>query len=281
MKKILLCANADSVDKVESVVEKILRKGCELKVYFPFRTYEGFRYPELITAAPEEEAEDAKMLVCLGGDGTIMSCAKLAAKAGIPILGINYGHLGFIAALEPKELHLLNNILDGAYKTENRMMLAARVIRDGKVVFEDYGLNETVVKSVSPHPVRVTVFADGVEITSFNGDGVIVAAPTGSTAYSMSAGGPIVEPDAQNLILTPICAHSLNSKTVVLKSDRKVNIELQSQVDTVLALDGNTSFNVRPGDEIEITKSEHVTQLVVGTKRSFYEIVKSKLNTDI
>ncbi len=281
MKKILVCANADRVEKSELVVDKLLAKTLDVKVYFPFRSSENFKYPQLISADPEKDAEDADLLVCMGGDGTILSCSKLAAKMGIPVLGINYGHKGFIAALEPDEIDLLDGILEGEFKMENRMMLAAKVIRNGEVVFEDFGLNETVIKSAVSHPVKVRVFGDGVEITAFSGDGIIVATPTGSTAYSMSAGGPIVEPNAENLILTPICAHSLNPRTVVLKGSRKVNIELASNVNTVLALDGNTTFGVFQGDIIEITKSPLITRLVVGTKRNFYEIVKRKLNTDI
>lgn len=280
MKKVLVCANADRVEKTEFVIEKIISSGIDTRVYFPFRSSDNFKYPELISGNPEEDAVDSDMLICMGGDGTILSCSKLAAKAGIPVLGINYGHKGFIAALEPDEIELLGGILAGEFETEKRMMLEARVIRDGQVVFSDFGLNETVIKSTASHPVRVTVFGDGVEITAFSGDGIIIATPTGSTAYSMSAGGPIVEPNAENLILTPICAHSLNPRTVVLKGNRKINVKLGSNVDTLLALDGNTTCSVYPGDIIEITKSDHITSLVVGTNRSFYEIVKRKLNTD-
>ena len=280
MKKILVCANADRVEKSELVIEKIMTEGFETKVYFPFRSSENFKYPQLISEDPEKDASDSDMLVCMGGDGTILSCSKLAARYNLPVLGINYGHKGFIAALEPDEIDLLGGILKGEYVTENRMMLEAKVIRNGETVFEDFGLNETVIKSAVSHPVKVKVFGDDVEISSFSGDGIIVATPTGSTAYSLSAGGPIVEPNAENLILTPICAHSLNPRTVVLRGSRKVEIRLASKVDTVLALDGNTTFRVLPDDMIEITKSRYITTLVVGTKRNFYEIVKRKLNTD-
>lgn len=280
MKKILVCANADRVEKSELVVEKILAEGFETKVYFPFRSSENFKYPQFISADPEKDAADSNMLVCMGGDGTILACSKLAARYGLPILGINYGHKGFIAALEPNEIELLGGILHGEYVTENRMMLEAKVIRNGETVFEDFGLNETVIKSAVSHPVKVKVFGDGVEISAFSGDGIIVATPTGSTAYSLSAGGPIVEPNAENLILTPICAHSLNPRTVILRGSRTVNITLGSNVDTILSLDGNTTFRVFPDDVIEITKSRYVTNLIVGTKRNFYEIVKRKLNTD-
>lgn len=280
MKKILICANADRVENTELVIEKILSKKLEAKVYFPFRSSENFKYQKLISSDPDADAVDSDILVCMGGDGTILSCSKLASKADLPVLGINYGHKGFIAALEPDEIELLDGILDGKFATEKRMMLEAKVIRNGETVFADFGLNETVIKSAATHPVRVTVFGDGVEITAFSGDGIIVATPTGSTAYSMSAGGPIVEPNAENLILTPICAHSLNPRTVVLMGSRKVNIELASDENTVLSLDGNEPFNVYPGDIIEITKSNNSTSLVVGTHRSFYEIVKRKLNTD-
>lgn len=281
MKKILVCANADRVEKTELVIEKILAKRIEAGVYFPFRSAGNFHYPELISTAPQTDAENADMLICMGGDGTILSCAKLAATAQIPILGINYGHKGFIAALEPDEMELLDGVLCGEYTIEQRMMISARVTRNGETVFSDFGLNETVIKSAASHPIKVKVFGDGVEITAFSGDGIIIASPTGSTAYSMSAGGPIVEPNAENFILTPVCAHSLNTRAVVLRGDRTVSVELGTQTEAVLSLDGNVPFKLKPEDEIEIKKSEHVTNLVAGTKKSFYELVKRKLNTDI
>ena len=202
--------------------------------------------------------------------------------AEIPVLGINYGHKGFIAALEPDEIASLDGILGGSFETEDRMMLSAEVFRGGETAFADFGLNEAVVRSAGSHPVRITVFGDGVEITAFGGDGVIVATPTGSTAYSMSAGGPIVEPGAENLIITPICAHALNAKTVVMRGDRTVEIQLTESPSfaAVLAVDGSSTFALEATDRIIIKKSAHRTKLVSSAGRSFYELVKRKLNTD-
>ena len=282
MKKILLCANSDRDGITEAIIERILDFGLEARVYSPFRPLRDFKYPELLSGNVTADAMSSDMLICMGGDGTILSCSKLAAMAEIPVLGINYGHKGFIAALEPDEIASLDGILGGSFETEDRMMLSAEVLRGGETAFADFGLNEAVVRSAGSHPVRITVFGDGVEITAFGGDGVIVATPTGSTAYSMSAGGPIVEPGAENLIITPICAHALNAKTVVMRGDRTVEIQLTESPSfaAVLAVDGSSTFALGATDRIIIKKSAHRTKLVSSAGRSFYELVKRKLNTD-
>lgn len=281
MKKILVCANSEIDGITEFITEKIIARGIGARVYFPFRPVGDFKYKDLVITSPELEAKTADMLICLGGDGTILSCSKLAARANIPILGINYGHKGFIAALEPNEISSLDEILSGNFKTEDRMMLSAEVIRDGKTVFSDFGLNEAVVRSASSHPARIAVFGDGVEISAFSGDGVIAATPTGSTAYSMSAGGPIVEPNAKNFIITPICAHTLSARTVVLMGERRVSVKIEcpNGARALISVDGGAGFELDIGDEIIITASNSVTRLVSVTGRSFYDIVKRKLNT--
>jgi len=279
MKKILVCANADRVEKTELVIDKILAKKLETRVYFPFRSSENFKYPELISHDPEEDAKDSDILVCMGGDGTILSCSKLASKAGIPVLGINYGHKGFIAALEPDEIELLDGILEGKFETENRMMLEAKVIRNGETVFEDFGLNETVIKSAASHPVKVIVFGDGVEITAFSGDGIIVATPTGSTAYSMSAGGPIVEPTSKAIIFTPVCAHQLAARAMVLAPERRVEVCLPkgSRKHLFLSVDGGKAVRLVGGDRVEVQRSARSTKLIQLSKRSFYQLINQKL----
>jgi len=280
--KVLICANAARVEITEAIVEKLLSKGLDVKVYFPFRVADDFKYPEYITADSEAEACRAQLLICMGGDGTILSCSKLASRVNIPVLGINYGHKGFIAALEPEEIGMLDEILAGNFRTEERMMINTRELRRGEVVFADSGLNEATIRSVSIRPLGLRIFCDGTEINSYQGDGLIVATPTGSTAYSMSAGGPIVEPCAKNFIVTPICAHTINTTSFVLMGDRTVAVRLEKDpgFSVALSVDGNAPFALQQGDVVEVKKSDCVTTLVLGS-RSFYEIVKQKLHTDI
>ena len=254
----------------------------ETRVCLPFMVDKNCVLPkDIYFSRLDRELPGASMVICFGGDGTILHMSKAATRNNVPVLGVNIGTMGFMAELESSEISLLSRIATGEYSVVNRMMLDVVVHRDRDIIFHDICLNDVVItKGAVARIVHLAVKCDGVQAMECGGDGIIVATPTGSTAYSMSAGGPIVEPNAENLILTPICAHSLNPRTVVLRGSRKVEIKLGSKVDTVLSLDGNTTFHVFPDDIIEITKSRYITTLVVGTKRNFYEIVKRKLNTD-
>jgi NAD+ kinase len=232
----------------------------------------------------KKEILDADMLISLGGDGTILHLAKLAAIHSVPILGVNLGTLGFITDLEPDECSRITDILRGEYFVEDRLMIDVSVERDGASLVNDFGLNEAVVgKGVPSRPFKMIVYGDERKISGFSGDGVIIATPTGSTAYSMSAGGPIVEPSAENIVLTPICAHSMTAKAFVLAGDRRIMVEL-GDIDgraASLYIDGDRSVDLTCGDRIHITKSKYTTKLVRVINRSFYEIVNKKLNTDI
>jgi NAD+ kinase len=286
MKNILICSNSDRAggcEITELVCEKILSVTDKLKVFFPFRSAEEFKYQELLCLDVQAELARSGLLICLGGDGTLLYGSRLAAAADIPLLGINFGHKGFIASLEPDELDMLDSIIRGDYSIEERMMVAVRVIRGEATAFSDFGLNDALIRSVSSHLIRPTVFCDGAIMSEFAGDGLIVATPTGSTAYSMSAGGPIVEPGAKNLIITPICAHALNARTIILGDNRTVTVSLKPSegFNVVLSVDGKRDFALEHGDRIEIKKSSHVTKLVNATRRNYYEIVNKKLNTDL
>ncbi len=283
MHKILLFPNSDNLAAAAALAERLTARGVVCRVTSPFCELTRFPHPELVVREPAEAVRGAQLILCLGGDGTILAASKLSAAAGIPILGINYGHKGFIAALEPDELDVLDRVLDGDYVTEERMMVEAEVWRGGKELHRALGLNEAVIRSAGSHPVRLTVSADGVTIMAFSGDGIIVATPTGSTAYSMSAGGPIVEPNAENLVLTPVCAHALNVKTVVLRRDRLVSIVPQPSQSfrAVLSVDGDRPYPLEAGDEIRVRRSERSTRLIVSGRRSFYQIVYDKLSMRI
>jgi len=230
------------------------------------------------TAGLAEEMPSAEMIITFGGDGTILHAARAAAEFGVPILGVNIGGKGFIAELEAEDLGLVDSVAGGGYGLESRMMLDVEVKRGGVVVCNDFALNDVVVRGDNK-VIDLAIYGDGQKISRFYGDGAVIATPTGSTAYSMSAGGPIVEPAASNIILTPICAHALETKSFVLVSDRRVSVELgdKKHNPAYLSVDGGDHVSIKSGDVIDIVKSQKCTLLVRLSKRSFYKKVSEKL----
>jgi NAD+ kinase len=204
----------------------------------------------------ESELEGAELIITFGGDGTILHAARATAKTGVPILGINMGDKGFMAELEPEDIELIFKAVNEEYEIDHRMMLDVTLKRKGEAVYTDFALNDIVIVGVA-RVIELSVFGDGRKITHFSGDGVIVATPTGSTAYSMSAGGPIVEPSAENIIVTPICAHVLIAKSFVLAPERCTTVEIErlSPHPAYLSVDGGTYVNLENGDVIQASKS--------------------------
>lgn len=257
--------------------------GAQTAICLPFDLDQGSRLelpPGVALGRLEEEMQDADVLVCFGGDGTILHAAHEANARGIPILGINLGSIGFMAELEHGELSLLSRLAGGKFGIERRMMLDVSVRREGHCVFSDQALNDAVLtKGAVARVLDLEVTGDRVVISSFAGDGLVVATPTGSTAYSMAAGGPIVEPTAENIIIAPICAHSLHAKPFVLGANRTVGVRLApgGKKAAYLSVDGGRAFRVQPGDWVECRRSRQATQLVKLTGRSFYERINQKL----
>jgi len=285
MNRILLCPNQERDPNLQ-VSLKLLRQlrgqGIQADIYLPVdEVPAASSIPDLLHASEDVAMSGVDMLICLGGDGTMLRFSQPAARYNIPMLGINMGHLGFITELELEEIGELEEILAGHYTLEKRMMIDVEVRRKGKLVFSGSGLNEAVVSRSDPaHAIRLTAYGDNRKISDYAGDGIIIATPTGSTAYSMAAGGPIVEPTAENLILTPICAHSLTAKAYVLTGDRCTSVKLLRAEgdDAQLLIDGRDRFPLLVGDLIYVKKSDLYCQLVKVMDRSFYEIVKNKLN---
>lgn len=225
------------------------------------------------------EMKDADMLICFGGDGTILHAAKSASGHQVPILGVNMGSVGFMADLEYGELFLLSRIRSGEYQVENRMMLDVAVKRDGKQIYRDRALNDAVVtKGAIARVIDLHVSADGTPIAGFAADGVIVSSPTGSTAYSLSAGGPIVEPTADNMVVTPICPHTLDLRPFVMGGERKLAVSMgrDSRKTAYLSVDGGKAVRLLPGDSVVISRSSVRTKLVQLSGRNFYEVVNRK-----
>ena len=222
----------------------------------------------------------ADAAVVLGGDGTMLRIARAAAQNELPLLGINVGHVGFMTELEPAELGEMRGLLDGKYSIDSRMMLHVAVERHGRVVYKNAALNDIVIaKGTAFRVVRVGISADGEEVTRFNGDGVIAATPTGSTAYGLSAGGPVIEPSAENLAVIPICAHALAAKSFVFAPERTLAITARCEggSEVFISADGGQGFAVRPDDRVLITRSALRTRLIRLKGNSFYRILQQKL----
>lgn len=264
--------------------DRILKAaGIATSVCLPFALEKGSRLdmPKHVRFLDmQTELKNADMLICFGGDGTILHAAKDANACGVPILGVNMGSVGYMAELEQGELQLLSKLGERSYTVESRMMLDVRLIHEGKTIYEDLALNDAVItKGAVARIIDLSVFGDKTLISDFDGDGVIVCTPTGSTAYSMSAGGPIVEPTAENIIVTPICAHALHARPMVLSQERVVAVRMGrlSRKTAYLSVDGGKAVKLSGGDTVEIWKSKAVTKLARLSSRSFYEIMNQKL----
>jgi len=286
MRRVLLCPNLERDKDLAltlRVRELLLR--CDASTVLCPIFSEQCSLPPLAgvkVSTLEKELPGADMLIVFGGDGTILRTARTAAAAsagrGIPILGVNMGTMGFMAELEQEDIGLIPKAVCGEYVIERRMMLDVELVRNGSVLYTDFALNDVVVAGMTK-VIDLTLKGDGDKITQFFGDGAIVATPTGSTAYSMAAGGPIIEPGAENIIVTPICAHVLAAKAFVLAPERRVTIEL-GHVKTnpaYLTVDGGVHFNLVSGDVINVRKSDRETLFVLLSDKSFYKKVSEKL----
>ena len=265
---------------VEQARQILLENGVEVAMCLPFDVDKGYELPpHLIFSDLKTEVRDADMLICFGGDGTILHASKIATAHNIPVLGVNIGTMGFIAELEAGELGLLKKLAAGDYTLETRSMIDVTLTSAGQTVLRETALNDAVItKGAIARVIQLTVCCDGVEATSFSGDGLIVCTPTGSTAYSMSAGGPIVEPSAKNLLITPICAHAMLAKSIVISPRRVISVKIGKigRHNAFLSLDGGRAFRLNTGDVITAKCSEKVTKLVRLKQTSFFEILNKK-----
>lgn len=284
--RVLLSSNPyrDRGLRVALEARRILNNaGAETALCLPFAPRKGDR---LDLPRPGEAGQH-------GGGAEAGGCAALlrrrrdhpprgrdATLHDVPILGVNMGSVGFMAELERGELSLLTLLAAGEYRTEERMMLSVRVLRGEKVLSEDLALNDAVISKGSMARVaEMEVRADGVLVTNLMGDGVIVSTPTGSTAYSMSAGGPIVEPTSRDIIVTPVCAHQLSTRSMVLAPERLVTVQLPrgSRKHLYLAVDGGKALRITGTERVEISCARQSTRLIRLTERNFYQIIYQKL----
>ena len=283
LKHITLMPNPyrDQGFRITQATAEILRKsGAEIKVCLPFHVERLGEVPQGMRFVTMEEAlRDCELLICFGGDGTILHAARMVGRRQIPLLGINTGTMGFMAELESDELELLSKIMDGSYTLDKRMLIHVAVKRNGRIIYEDEALNDAVItKGAVARVIQLTVSCDKQEAMRFDGDGVIIATPTGATAYSMSAGGPIVEPTAENIIVTSICAHAMFNRSLVLAKQRQVAVKIGrvGKRNAFLSVDGGKAFRLNGDDEVIITASNRKVNLVKVKDTSFYAILNHK-----
>ena len=283
MKNVILTPNPyrdKNFQTVRGAMQILKDAGINPRLCLPFEVDRSYDLPkDLHFNRLDRELPNADMVICFGGDGTILHMAKAATRKGIPILGANIGTMGFMAELESTELDKLARIARGDYTLDSRMMLDVTVQRDRDIIFHDICLNDAVVtKGAVARIVHLAVKCDGIQAMECGGDGVIISTPTGSTAYSYSAGGPIVEPEAENIIITPICAHEMGSRSIVASDKRVVTVEMvqNARRNAYLSVDGGRAVRLNMGDIATIKKSHLTTKLVRLKDRSFYDVVNAK-----
>ena len=230
---------------------------------------------------PHEIREQAELVVVLGGDGTLISVARLMCGRDVPILGVNLGSLGFLTETTVDEMYpRLEKCLDGNPRVSDRMMLEVTVIRDGKEIERGNVLNDAVInKGALARIVDLETKVNRHVLTTFKADGLIVSTPTGSTGYSMSAGGPIIHPHMSCIVITPICPHTLTNRPIVVTDDSTVSVTVASSFDekVYLTLDGQVGIELTEGDTVEIRRALKTIALVASKNRDYFEVLRTKL----
>ncbi len=271
MKKIVIVKN-NKISDGDRLVEQIL----------PY--FDGF---ECVVASSANDArrlvsKGAYAVICLGGDGTILAIADAAADSDTPILGINHGHLGYMAGLEADEIHLLEKIKAGSFELEERFMLSAEVKKQNGLVLNFRALNEILVsRGIAPKLLELELSCDGSKVARFRADGLIVSTPTGSTAYALSAGGAIIDPATSSISVCPICQHSFTGgRSIVFSPTSRLEIEIlpQCDSDTYLSADGKTTKQLENGDKISISAADKTVKFIKLKNNAFYQTLYKKFN---
>jgi NAD+ kinase len=227
-----------------------------------------------------EKLPACDLAVAFGGDGTLLFTSRVFSPHCVPIMGVNLGGLGFITEFRESEMiECVESFMHGDYTCEERLMLEVCIMRQGEIIAQETGLNDLVMNSRGiSRLIELEVTSSGMLLGSYRADGIIIATPTGSTAYSLSAGGPILDPTSNALVINPICPHSLGVRPLVIPADREIKISAVSNERSVTAtIDGQIAHELEPGDEVRVTRSDTVTSLVSIGTRSFYDIIREKL----
>jgi NAD+ kinase len=228
----------------------------------------------------EALAQRADLLVVLGGDGTLLAVAREAGPVSVPILGVNLGALGFLAEVSPEDLEgALERVLGGELETVARMRMEVETLREGVSLGRYLALNDVVItRSDLSRVIDIEAWTDGSPVATYHGDGLIVATPTGSTAYSLSAGGPILHPALDAMVLTPICPHTLTQRPIVLAGGSRIEMRVAAPRGAAqLTVDGQAGLPLEPGDRVGVTRSAHSAHFVVSPFRSRFDVLRAKL----
>ena len=287
MLKVALITNFNITEKANvamSVADRLLEQGCEVlvaafnreKLVRIRRVREEIRYLPL-----EAVYAESNILIVLGGDGTILDVARRAAQRGTPILGINLGRLGYMAELEPSELDLLERVVAGDFELEQRSMLRVELYSGNEMKSFCYALNDAVISNGSvSRMIELELSEGGVPVTTYRADGLIIATPTGSTAYSMSAGGALVDPRVPCVCVTPICPHSFIARPMIFSDDTVLEVRNICAREKMLYLtvDGKMNFELYRNQMVRVTKSNLKTNLIRLKSCSFYRKLRQKMN---
>jgi NAD+ kinase len=267
-----------SLETAEHLIKWIEDKGA--KVLLNEITANEVRRPDLAMRT-SDIYKNADFLIVLGGDGTLLSVARQVTWYGTPILGVNLGHLGFLTELELDNMYDgLDRIRQGEYREDRRMMLEATVIKNNMITDSFFGLNDVVItKGSFSRIIHLKTSINNRYIETYPADGLIISSPTGSTAYSLSAGGPILSPDVSGMVITPISPHTLNSRSIVISDKQVVKVEVVgSQTDVMLTIDGQQGYKLNSGDIVMVKKADMTANMIRLKDKDFYDILRTKLN---
>jgi len=287
----------DSIKRIGVVVKphqpEALETLCKLTEWLTARDIELVGGPALdreriehetgcvIAVLPDEELpQQVELMLVLGGDGTMIATARMLGDSEVPVMGVNYGGLGYLAEFRIEELFTaLESIVTGDYKIENRVMLAVELRRGDELVTKNRVLNDVVMnKSALARIIQIETKLNDQFVNSFRADGLIVSTPTGSTAYNLSAGGPIIFPTMNTVVITPICPFTLSNRPIVVPDDSVIEVRLMTEKeDVALTLDGQVGFPIQAGDRVVIRKSETSFNLVQPKNRNYFDLLRDKL----
>lgn len=228
----------------------------------------------------QEIPSKAEIIMVFGGDGTLLSVARLVGKRGVPILGVNLGGLGFITEIVLNEVckEIIDKILMEKYHFEERIMLWAEVYRGRKVISQHTALNDVVInKSALSRMIELEIYINKQYVTAFRSDGLIISTPTGSTAHSLAAGGPILYPTLETFVMTPICPHTLTNRPIVISDKFAIEVNIKNGDDVYLTLDGQEGVPLKVQDKVQIRKADFKTRFLLLHKRNYFEILRTKL----
>ena len=259
------------------MIQHFKERGVE--IVLPEKAANELGYPEL-AYSNDGIRNDISLGITLGGDGTLLNTAREVAAAGVPICGVNMGQLGFLTEIELPELTIaLDKIINAEYRIEDRLMLDAMVVRNDKNIYVSSALNDIVVsKGGFSRLIRLGLYIDGKLTANYPADGLIIATSTGSTGYSLSAGGPIVNPNLNVIVLTPICPHTLQTRSLIVSAEESVQVKMQAtHNDIMLTVDGQTVYSLLPDDEVLVKSSPFRAKFIRFNGKSYYETLRAKL----